>query len=91
MTTATRPLDIRICLTDPGEGLVEINGVMYVAVDRVGTVTLRKMLCHGGDGTEYTLRVGSRGCYGCTCPDAKYRRRECKHVAAANKFLDASF
>lgn len=89
-TTTTRTHEIKVHLGgDVGPTIVDIGDQSYYACHLVSTVRLEKFETQGGE--IYTLQVGARGCYGCTCPDARYRRRECKHVAAANRFLDEVF
>ncbi len=92
MTTATLKTganEIKVTVTGVGPAIVEIGDQQYFAYDLVTGVRLEKFSTQGGQ--VYTVKLGTRGCYGCDCPDAKYRRRVCKHAKAADLFLDATF
>ena len=80
-------------------GVTEIGGVYYcrIAVDTqrgpvveyytVGDeISQYRFLKDGPDGevaAEYVVKVGPRGPWHCSCPDARYRARTCKHQVAA--------
>jgi hypothetical protein len=69
-----------------GTGVLSINGVSYTTTvlkdqDRVTGYRLQKF-----DGMVYDIDA-SREQWGCDCPDATYRERECKHVKALRAAL----
>jgi hypothetical protein len=74
---------------ETGTGVLAINGTDYTVTvlrnqDRVTGYRLQKL-----DGTVYDIDAG-REQWGCDCPDATYRERQCKHVKALRAALAAA-
>src|SRR5262245_46774201 len=76
----TQWLVIRREVEDPKQGLVTKVDA-YILQCRGGLY----QLAHGNK--VYNVRLGDRP--SCTCPDHTYRRRECKHLAALKKLVEA--
>jgi hypothetical protein len=71
---------------ETGTGVLAINGTDYTVTslqnqDRVTGYRLQKL-----SGTVYDIDA-SREQWGCDCPDATYRERQCKHVKALQAAL----
>lgn len=70
-----------------GNHCLEINGCAYELEDVPGGTAL----CHfdrNGEVVRYVIDRTQRQ-WRCSCPDATYRRRECKHVLAIRAALAA--
>jgi hypothetical protein len=69
-------------IDDTKTGLLEINGQLYGVVAVDGGYQLVKP-----DGTVYDVDGTT---WSCTCPDATWRQRECKHAKALRAALAAA-
>ncbi len=85
-TTRTAP-ETTVIVTSPGKAIVTIGRDSYLFVDEVSTVRVSKIGVTG----EYTVRVGTKGCYGCGCKGKQYGTPRCRHEKASDLFLTEVF
>lgn len=48
---------------------------------------VHRWLVTNGGGSEYTVAMREDGSFGCSCPQWKFRREECKHIKKINENL----
>jgi hypothetical protein len=71
---------------------VKIDDAEYMVIESPEGVVERfaftKHTADGGSGEPYKVFVMGGRVVGCQCPDRKYRKRFCKHAAAAKVLLE---
>ena len=71
-----------------GNRVLAINGTAYEVEDVAGGLALYRIDPEGRV-IRYTMDRTWPGAWQCSCPDATYRRRECKHCLAVRAALAA--
>jgi hypothetical protein len=90
MTTATQPQPIEVThIGTDGPSVVRIGSTEYFVWDNLSHWTVEKFSTQGGQ--SYRVYVAGGKARSCSCPDATYRGRICKHAHAVDAVIEAAW